>query len=66
MLNPPDPTQAICRLVTKKMMFLPYGKTAVVKKEHNLHFHAARKQLVKIDPKRLAEAIEKLSHNYRL
>jgi hypothetical protein len=65
-LNPPEPTQAICRLVTKKMMFLPYGITGVIKKSQNLHFQAARRKLVKIDPKRLAEVMEKLSHNYRV
>lgn len=65
-LNPPKPEQAICRLVTKNMMFLPYGKTGIVKKEHNLHFQTARKKLVKISPKRLAEIMEKLSHNYKI
>lgn len=65
-LNPPESDQAICRLVTKKMMFLPYGKTSIVKKEHNLYFQVARKKLVKINPKRLAEVMEKLTHNFRI
>jgi hypothetical protein len=51
-LNPSEPTQAICRLVTKKMTLLPYGKTGVIKKSQNLHCQAARRKLVKIDPKR--------------
>jgi hypothetical protein len=63
-LNPAKPEQPICRFVTKNLMFLPYGKTGVVKKEHNLHFQTARKKLIKIGPKRLAEIMEKLTHKY--
>jgi hypothetical protein len=44
-------------------MFLPHGKTSVVKKEHHLHFQVARKKLVKIDAKRLAEVLQNLSYN---
>ena len=47
-LNPPKFEDAICRLVTKKMLFLPYGKMGNVKKEHILHFQTARKKLIKI------------------
>ena len=65
-LNPPKTYLPICRLVTKNLMFLPHGKTAVIKKEHNLHFPIARKKLVKIDPKRLAGVMQNLSHNFRI
>jgi hypothetical protein len=65
-LNPAKSDEPICRLVTKNLMFLPHGKTAVVKKGHNLHFIEARKKLVKIDPKKLAIIMQKLSHNFRL
>ena len=65
-LNPPLKDQPISRFVTKNLMFLPHGKTGVVKKTRNLHFQAARKKLVKIDPKRLAEVMQKLSHNFRV
>ncbi len=65
-LTPPKTDQPICRLVTKNLMFLPHGKTGVIKKVHNLHFQVARKKLVKIDPKRLAKVMQKLSHNYRI
>ncbi|MFT5839408.1 MAG: hypothetical protein ACI9UT_001911 [Flavobacteriales bacterium] len=63
-LNPAKKDQPICRLVTKNLMFLPHGKTGIIKKEHNLHFQSARKKLVKIDPKRLAEVMQHLSYNY--
>jgi hypothetical protein len=65
-LNPPKPEQAICRLVTRSLMFLPHGKTEIIKKNQNLHFEFVRKKLVKIDSKRLAEIMRKLSHNYDL
>jgi hypothetical protein len=63
-LNPARTDQPICRLVTKNLIFLPHGKTSIVKKEHNLHFQTARKKLIKMDPKRLAEVMQNLSHNY--
>jgi hypothetical protein len=63
MLNPTKIDEPICRLVTKNLMFLPHGKTSVVKKEHHLHFQVARKKLVKIDAKRLAEVLQNLSYN---
>lgn len=63
-LNPPKPDQAICRLMTRNLIFLPCGKTDVVKNNQNLHFDFARKKLAKIDPKRLVEIMKKLSHNY--
>ncbi len=65
-LNPPEVDQPICRLVTKNLMFLPYGKTGVVKKVHNLYFQAARGKLVKIAPRKLTEIMQKLSHNFRI
>lgn len=63
-LNPATLNQPICRLVTKNMIFSPYGKSIVIKKECNLHFQVARKKLVKISPKRLTEVMDKLSYNY--
>jgi hypothetical protein len=64
-LNPKNIDEPVCRLVTKNLIFLPHGKTAVIAKERNLHFPEARKKLIKIDPKRLAEILQKLSHNYQ-
>jgi hypothetical protein len=63
-LNPAKYDQPTCRLVTKNLMFLTHGKTSIVKKEHNLHFQTTRKKLIKMDPKRLAEVMQNLSHNY--
>jgi hypothetical protein len=65
-LNPSIMDHPICRLVTKNLMFLPHGKTAVINKNRNLHFQAARKKLVKIDARRLAEIMQNLSHNYKI
>jgi hypothetical protein len=65
-LNPPLIEEPICRLVTKNLMFLPYGKTDTIKRNRNLHFQIARKKLIKIDSKRLAEIMENLSHNYKI
>jgi hypothetical protein len=64
MLNPAKYDQPTCRLVTKNLMFLTQGKTSIVKKDHNLHFQTTRKKLIKMDPKRLAEVMQNLSHNY--
>ncbi len=63
-LNPENFEEPICRLVTKSLMFLPHGKTVSIKKSRNLHFTLARKKLNKIDPKRLAKIMQKLSHEY--
>jgi hypothetical protein len=65
-LNPPLIEQPICRLVTKNLMFLPHGKTDTIKRNRNLNFQIARKKLIKIDSKRLAEIMENLSHNYKI
>lgn len=63
-LNPKKTDEPVCRLVTKNLIFLPTGKTAVIARERNLHFPEARKKLIKIEPKRLAEILQKLTHNY--
>ncbi|MGS2720364.1 hypothetical protein [Paraglaciecola aestuariivivens] len=63
-LNPQKFDEPICRLVTKNLIYLPHGKTTVIKKERNLHFQEARKKLIKVDPKRLAKIMQKLSHSY--
>jgi hypothetical protein len=63
-LNPPKPDQAICQLVTRDLMFLPRGKTNIIKKNQNLYFDFTKKKLAKIAPKRLVEIMQKLSHNY--
>jgi len=64
-LNPKVLDEPICRPATKNLMFLTYSKTMVIDKEINLHFPVARKKLVKIDPKRLAEIMEKLTYNFK-
>tara|TARA_R110002167_G_scaffold127447_2_gene309081 strand:+ start:1442 stop:2896 length:1455 start_codon:yes stop_codon:yes gene_type:complete len=65
-LNPNSVEEPICRPVTKNLIFLSYGKTKVVEKSINLHFPVARKKLVKIDPKRLAEIMEKLTYDFKV
>ena len=64
-LNPKVLDEPICRPVTKNLIFLTFGKTMVVDKSIHLHFPIARKKLVKIDPKRLIEIMQKLSHNFK-
>lgn len=64
-LNPKIVDEPICRPVTKKLMFLAYGKTMVMQKSINLHFPIVRKKLMKIDPKRLVEIMQKLTHDFR-
>jgi hypothetical protein len=64
-LNPELSDEPICRPVTKNLMFIAYSKTMVVDKGINLHFPIARKKLMKIDPKRLAEIMEKLTYNFK-
>jgi hypothetical protein len=38
----------------------------VIEKERNLHFQKSRKKLEKIDHKRLAEILTKLTHNFNV
>jgi hypothetical protein len=64
-LNPKVLDEPICRPVTKNLMFLTYGKTMLVDKSVNLHFPKARKKLMKIDPKRLVEIMQKLTYEYK-
>lgn len=64
-LNPKSLEEPICRPVTKNLMFLAYGKTMTVDKSINLHFPIARKKLMKIDPKRLIEIMQKLTYEYK-
>jgi hypothetical protein len=65
-LNPKILDEPICRPSTKNLMFLSVGKTMVIEKSINLHFPGARKKLVKVDPKRLAEIMEKLTYNFKV
>tara|TARA_R110000751_G_scaffold15290_7_gene49685 strand:+ start:83764 stop:85218 length:1455 start_codon:yes stop_codon:yes gene_type:complete len=64
-LNPKVLDEPICRPVTKNLMFLTFGKTLVVDKTINLHYPIARKKLMKIDPKRLIEIMEKLTYDFK-
>ncbi|MEP1445483.1 MAG: hypothetical protein ABJK37_05105 [Paraglaciecola sp.] len=64
-LNPKVLDEPVCRPVTKNLMFLTSGKTLAVDKNLNLHFPVARKKLVKIDPKRLIEIMEKLTYDFK-
>lgn len=64
-LNPKVLYEPICRAVTKNLMFLAHGKTMVMEKSINLHFPVARKKLMKIDPKRLIEIMEKLTYEFK-
>lgn len=64
-LNPKKLDEPICRPATKNLLFLAYAKTMVIEKDINLHFPVARKKLVKISPKRLAEIMQKLTHNFK-
>jgi hypothetical protein len=64
-LNPKLVDEPICRPVTKNLMFLTHGKTMVMEKNINLHFPVARKKLMKIDPKRLVEIMQKLSYDFK-
>jgi len=63
-LNPAKPQEPMCRLVSKDQMFLTQGVRGVIPKERNLHYPVARKKLVKIEPKRLAEIMQKLSYAF--
>jgi hypothetical protein len=65
-LNPENLNEPMCRFVTKNMIFVPHGISIRLPKERNLHFAIARKKLVKINAKRLAEIMKNLTHNYKI
>ncbi len=64
-LNAPNPDEPICRLVSKNQIFMDYSTSEIIEKSRNLHFPSSRKKLEKIDPKRLQEILEKLTHGFK-
>ncbi|MDU0354615.1 hypothetical protein RS130_12405 [Paraglaciecola aquimarina] len=64
-LNPQNSEQPICRTVSKNLIFVEGIRSEVVDKSRNMHFNVARKKLEKIDPKRLSEIMQKLTHDFK-
>lgn len=62
-LNPSNPMEPICRVVSRNLQFISSGADLVIGKAQNLYFQANRKKLKRIDTERLQSIISQLTKN---
>ncbi|MEP2653514.1 MAG: hypothetical protein ABJH06_16140 [Paraglaciecola sp.] len=65
-LNPQNPDEPICKVVTRNLTYITFGATTSVKKDCNLHFNIARNKLSKIDSNRLKTIMKTLSYSFKV
>ncbi|MEP1552254.1 hypothetical protein [Paraglaciecola sp.] len=65
-LNPENPDEPICKVVTRNLTYITSGATTSIKKDCNLHFNKARNKLSKIDSARLKTIMQALSHSFKV
>lgn len=63
-LNPADPHEPICRVVTRNLTYISSGSITTIDKNVNLYFSKNRKKLAKLDKQRLTEILMSLTHQY--
>ncbi|MGJ8678939.1 hypothetical protein [Paraglaciecola sp.] len=63
-LNPAKVDEPNCRLVSRNLLFSEYGKNEVIEASRNMHYEKARKKLERIDPKKLLEIRQTLTHKF--
>ena len=64
-LYPKDPEQPLCRMATRKLAFIGYGRNIEVKKNNNLYFPHMAKKVATLSKERLNEILELLASNYQ-
>lgn len=62
-LNPSNPAEPICKVVTRNQHYISSGAVEVIPKARNLYFPANRKKFMRIGKERLMEIISQLSSN---
>lgn len=63
-LNPKNPSEPVCRVVTRNQKYTSSGPFDVIKKSCNLYFPANRKKLMRMGEDRLTEIMSQLSGNF--
>ncbi|MFT2090302.1 hypothetical protein [Paraglaciecola sp. 2405UD69-4] len=64
-LNPSNPDEPICKIVTRNLTYITSGATTSIKKDCNLHFNVARNKLSKVDAARLRNIMQTLSYSFK-
>ncbi|WP_246223239.1 hypothetical protein [Alteromonas profundi] len=63
-LNPKNPAEPMCKVVTRNQKYTTNGGFDIVTKSSNLYFPANRKKLMRMGEKRLNEIMSQLSGNF--
>lgn len=63
-LNPKDPAEPVCRIVTRSLSFISSGCDEPISKEVNLYYKANHKKLIKMDKAKLQEILTQLSGDF--
>ncbi|WP_394223234.1 hypothetical protein [Alteromonas gracilis] len=63
-LNPTNPAEPLCKIVTRNQKYISSGVQEVIPKSRNLYFPANRKKLMRIGRERLTEIMSQLSSNF--
>ncbi|CAB9494566.1 hypothetical protein [Alteromonas macleodii] len=63
-LNPANPAEPLCKVVTRNQKYITSGAQEVIPKGRNLYFPANRKKLMRVGQERLGEIMSQLSSNF--
>ena len=63
-LNPPNPAEPLCKVVTRNQKYISSGAQEIIPKGRNLYFPANRKKLMRMGKDRLSEIMSQLSGNF--
>jgi hypothetical protein len=63
-LNPTNPAEPLCKVVTRNQKYITSGAHEVIPKGRNLYFPANRKKLMRVGQDRLGEIMSQLSSNF--
>ncbi|MDP7591392.1 MAG: hypothetical protein QF552_01580 [Litorilituus sp.] len=63
-LYPLRPEQPLCRVATRKLTFIGYGRNMAVKKQNNLYFPEIAQKIARLSKERLNKILELLVSNY--
>ena len=63
-LNPANPAEPLCKVVTRNQNYITSGAQEVIPKGRNLYFPSNRKKLLRMGQDRLGEIMSQLSSNF--
>lgn len=64
-LYPPEPTQPLCRIATRRLAFISHGHNIEVETRNNLYFPEMAGKVARLSKERLNEILQLLSSNYK-